>query len=293
MTEVNKGILFSFAAYMCLAAQDAVMKWFVADFSVAELLFWRSLSMVIVCLIIGGKTMVMNTLDSPVLKPLLWRSFIAAMAWVFYYLSAITLSLAQMTTLYYSAPIIVVALAVVLLKEQPTRMQWAAVAIGFVGVLIASRPGFTDQTLAVGYALFSALLWAYTYILLRRLSGKVSVLIQMFAANSMFVATTGASLPWTFTAWDTSTIVLMLLIGLIGGLGQYFLFASFERVEASTLAPIEYSGLIWAFLLSFFIWGDTPDSFLVFGAILIAFSGIISVIANRRKTRMLACNAGS
>ncbi len=114
----------------------------------------------------------------------------------------------------------------------------------------------------------------------------------MFAANSMFVATTGMSLPWTFTVWDTGTIFLMLMIGLIGGLGQYFLFASFERVEASTLAPIEYSGLIWAFLLSFFIWGDTPDSFLVLGAILIACSGIISVIANGRKTRML-CNTGS
>lgn len=293
MTEVNKGIVFSFAAYLCLAAQDAVMKWMVADFSVAELLFWRSLSMVIVCMAIGGKKMVRDTVNSPVFRPLLWRSFVAAMAWGFYYLSAITLSLAQMTTLYYSAPVIVVALAVLLLKEQPTRLQWFAVAIGFVGVLVASRPGFTNQTLAVGFALFSAVLWAYTYILLRKLSGKVTVLIQMFAANCMFVATTGVSLPWTFTSWDTSTIVIMLLIGLIGGLGQYFLFASFERVEASTLAPIEYSGLIWAFLLSFFIWGDKPDSYLILGAVLIAFSGIISVIANGRKTRVLACNAGS
>lgn len=293
MLSINKGIMLCFAAYASFSVQDAVMKWMVADFSVGELLFWRSLTMLVVCLAIGRRQLISKTMASPVLKPLMWRSFIAGLAWVFYYLSAKELTLAQMTTLYYSAPVIVVVLAVVLLQEKPTAMQWASVVIGFIGVLVASRPSFTSQALSVFYALFSALLWAYTYVLLRQLAGKVSVLMQMFAANGMFVLMTGLSLPFTFTVLDINTIMVMLLTGLIGGLGQYLLFVSFEHVEATVLAPIEYTGLIWAFLFSFLIWGDEPNAFLIAGAILIAISGLVSIIANDRKTKSLIAHAES
>jgi S-adenosylmethionine uptake transporter len=289
--SVNKGILLCFGAYAIFSIQDAVMKWMVADFGVAELLFWRSIAALMVCLAIGRKKIIKDSLQSPVLLPLIYRSLVAAFAWVFYYLSAKELSLAQMTTLYYSAPIIVVILAVLLLKEKPTKLQWTSVFIGFVGVLIASRPGFTDQALSVFYALFSALLWAYTYILLRRLSGKASIFVQMVVANFMFILVTGISLPWTFTAFDSTTVLVMMLTGVIGAAGQYFLFASFEHVEATTLAPIEYTGLIWAFIFSYLIWGSEPNGFLIIGAIMIALSGFVSILANNQKSKNLKLHA--
>lgn len=283
LTATNKGIVFCFVAYATFAIQDAVMKWMVADFTVAELLFWRSLTSILVCIGIGGKKVIRDMLASPVFWPLVYRSVVAALAWFFYYLSAKQLSLAQMTTLYYSAPIIVVFLAVMFLKEQPTKLQWLSVFIGFVGVTIAARPDGTDQVLSVFFALFSALLWAYTYILLRKLSGKSSIFVQMLMANIVTTVMTGASLPWTFTVFDFNSISMMVFIGIIGALGQYFLFASFEHAEATVLAPIEYTGLIWAFLFSYFIWGMQPNVFLIFGAIFIALSGLLSVIANNRK----------
>jgi S-adenosylmethionine uptake transporter len=285
--SANKGILLCFGAYAIFSIQDAVMKWMVADFGVAELLFWRSIAALFICLMIGRKKVVVDTIQSPVLAPLMWRSFIAGLAWVFYYLSAKELSLAQMTTIYYSAPIIVVVLAVALLKEKPSRLQWLSVIVGFIGVLIASRPSGTDQMLSVFYALFSALLWAYTYILLRQLSGKASIMVQMIAANFMFIVLTGVSLPWTFTSFDMTAMLLMMLTGIIGAAGQYFLFASFEHVEATVLAPIEYTGLIWAFIFSYLFWGNQPNSFLIMGAMLIAVSGLISVIANSQKNKTL------
>jgi len=285
--STNKAILLCVAAYAIFSMQDAVMKWMVSDFGVAELLFWRSLAALLICLMVGRKKVVQDTIQSPVLKPLIWRSLIAAFAWVFYYLSAKELSLAQMTTIYYSAPIIVVVLAVALLKEKPTKLQWASVFIGFIGVLIASRPEVTGQALSIFYALFSALLWAYTYILLRQLSGKASVLVQMVAANFMFIVITGVSLPWTLSGFDTQAILIMMLTGIIGAAGQYFLFASFEYAEATTLAPIEYTGLIWAFTFSYLIWGAGLNAFLITGATLIAVSGFMSVIANNHKNKQL------
>ncbi|CAH0529866.1 DMT family transporter [Vibrio hippocampi] len=284
--NTSKGILLCFAAYATFSVQDAVMKWMVADFTVAELLFWRALTSLLVGFAFGGKALIRQTIDSPVLKPLIWRSFIATMAWVFYYLSAIGLSLSQMTTIYYSAPIMVVILAVALLKERPTKLQWSSVLVGFVGVIIASRPEGTDQVMSVFFALFSALLWAYTYILLRKLSGQSTVFVQLFAANTMTVLLTGLSLPWTFTAFDPPTIGVMVFTGIIGLAGQYFLFASFEHAEATVLAPIEYTGLIWAFLFSYFIWGNQPSTFLIIGAVFISLSGLLSVLANNRKKQL-------
>ncbi|WP_413693142.1 DMT family transporter [Psychromonas sp. KJ10-2] len=289
--SVNKGILLCFGAYAIFSIQDAVMKWMVADFGVAELLFWRSLAALFICLVIGRKAIIKQTIQSPVIKPLMWRSLVAAFAWVFYYLSAKELSLAQMTTIYYSAPIIVVVLAVLLLNEKPTKLQWASVFIGFIGVLIASRPGFTSQALSVFYALFSALLWAYTYILLRRLSGKASIFVQMVAANFMFIVIIGVSLPWTFTSFDSTAILVMMVTGVIGAAGQYFLFASFEHVEATVLAPIEYTGLIWAFIFSYLIWGSEPNNFLIMGAVMIAVSGFVSVLANNKKNKAIKLHA--
>ena len=280
-----KGILLCFGAYATFSVQDAVMKWMVVDFTVAELLFWRSLTSIFVCFAIGGRTIVRQALSSSVLWPLIYRSFFAALAWVFYYLSAKELSLAQMTTIYYSAPVIVVILAVALLKERPTKMQWGSVIVGFAGVVVASRPEGTDQILSVFYALLSALLWAYTYILLRKLSGQSSILVQMLVANTVTTLMTGVSLPWTFTTFDVTSVGLMVFIGVIGALGQYFLFASFEHAEATVLAPIEYTGLIWAFLFSYFIWGVQPNIFLMIGAVFIALSGLLSVMANNRKPR--------
>lgn len=282
-SATTTGILLCFGAYTTFSIQDAVMKWLVADFTVAELLFWRSLASLVVCFIIGGKSILKQTITSPIIGPLIWRSFIASMAWVFYYLSARELSLAQMTTIYYSAPIIVMILAVALLKEKPTKLQWMAVIVGFIGVLVASQPEATSQLLSVFYALFSALLWAYTYILLRKLSGKSSIFVQMFAANLTTALLTGISLPWTFTAIESDVIGVMVLTGIIGALGQYLLFASFKYAEATVLAPIEYSGLIWAFLFSYLIWGSHPSFLLIIGASFIALSGLLSVWANKRK----------
>lgn len=282
----SRGILLCFAAYVTFSVQDAAMKWLVEDFTVSELLFWRALTSLILGFAFFGPLIIKETLCSPVFKPLMWRSFIASGAWFFYYLSGKGLSLSQMTTIYYSAPIIVVVLAVALLKEKPTKLQWLSVFVGFVGVLIASRPEATSEYMSVCYALFSALLWAYTYILLRKLSGKASIHVQIFSANMMTVVLTGVSLPWTFTAFDPPSIGIMVFIGIIGLVGQYFLFASFEHAEATTLAPIEYTGLIWAFLFSFFIWGSQPSTFLITGAVLISLSGLLSVFANRQKEQL-------
>ena len=277
-----QGVLLCIVAYGLFSLQDASMKWFAADYSVVTPLFWRSLAILAACAAIGRGRMMREAVRSPAKAIVAWRAIVSLVAWLFYYAAAQRLSLAEMTTLYFAAPIMVVVLAVVVLKERASPSQWAAVLLGFAGVVVASRPGYMASPLAIATILVAAALWAYGYVLLRQIRGRMGVGTQVLATNAVFVIALGVALPWQGVQADLPTTGMMALIGIVSGLGQFALFASFERASATVLAPFEYSGLIWAFLLSNLIWHTHGNAMVGIGAALIAVSGATSAYAAYR-----------
>ena len=280
-----QGIGLCTLGYAFLALQDAVIKWLVADYSVVTILFWRSLFVVFVCLVAGRLRLVQKAWRSPSRRLLVQRGLLSIVAWVLYYTAARDLSLAEMTTLYFSAPIMVTVLAAVFLKERANGWQWFTLIVGFVGVIIACRPGNIAEPLPVVLTLLAAMCWAFTYIQLRQVDDQTSVLEQMLITNVVFVICMTVALPWTHTPSPTPAWLGMLAAGLVGGIGQYLLFASFRRATATLLAPFEYTGLIWAFLLSSLIWGTVMDVSLMIGAGLIAVSGTLAMIFGRHASQ--------
>jgi RarD protein len=276
-----QGIALCTLAYTFLALQDAALKWLVADYSVVTILFWRSLTVVVACLLLGGKGLLQRTWRSTSKRLLVERGLLSIVAWLLYYTAARDLSLAEMTTLYFSAPIMVTVLAAIFLKERVSRWQWVALVLGFIGVLIACKPGNMVEPLPIVLTLLAALCWAFTYIQLRKVDEQTSVLEQMLITNVVFVICMAVPLPWTYTPAPLSAWLGMLAAGLVGGIGQYLLFASFQRATATVLAPFEYTGLIWAFLLSSLVWGTVMDMSLLAGAGLIAVSGTLAMICAR------------
>ncbi|MDB6144434.1 MAG: hypothetical protein JWP80_3478 [Pseudomonas sp.] len=288
-----QGILLCVLAYGFLALQDAAFKWLVADYSVFEILFWRGLVVVIACLLIGRKRLWQQTRQSASKSLLLKRGLLSILAWLFYYTAARDLSLAQMTTLYFSAPLMVTALASLILKERATSWQWLAVAIGFVGVLIACQPSVGVALWPVILVLLAAAVWAFTCIQIRQVDGATSVLVQLLITNAVFVVCTGLTLPWTFSVSSLPAWLGMLATAVVGGIGQYLLFASFTRATATLLAPFEYTGLIWAFLLSSLIWNTVLDAPLMLGAGLIAISGTLAMLSARKGSRVVVGAEGA
>ena len=157
-----QGIGLCTLGYAFLALQDAAIKWLVADYSVVTILFWRSVVVVLACLLIGRLTMVQRAWRSPSRRLLISRGLLSLVAWVLYYTAARDLTLAEMTTLYFSAPIIVTVLATLILKERASGWQWLSLVIGFVGVIIACRPSQMADPLPVVLTLLAALCWAFT-----------------------------------------------------------------------------------------------------------------------------------
>jgi drug/metabolite transporter (DMT)-like permease len=280
-----QGIGLCTLGYAFLALQDAVIKWLVADYSVVTILFWRGLVVVVACLLAGRLRLVQRAWRSPSRRLLVVRGLLSIVAWLLYYTAARDLSLAEMTTLYFSAPIMVTVLAAVILKEHASGWQWFSLILGFVGVVIACRPSNITDPLPIVLTLLAAVCWAFTYIQLRQVDEQTSVLEQMLITNVVFVLCMTVALPWTHTPAPNPAWLGMLGAGLVGGIGQFLLFASFRRATATLLAPFEYTGLIWAFLLSSLIWGTLMDVSLMIGAGLIAVSGTLAMIFGRHASQ--------
>ncbi|WP_460156412.1 DMT family transporter [Pseudomonas sp. S2_H10] len=280
-----QGIGLCVLGYAFLSFQDALIKWLVADYSVVTILFWRAAVVVVAVLLAGRLRVIRRAWHSPSRRLLVVRGLLSIVAWVLYYTAARDLTLAEMTTLYFSAPIMVTVLAAVILKERASGWQWFSLIIGFIGVVIACRPDHMTDPLPIVLTLLAAMCWAFTYIQLRQVDEQTSVLEQMLITNVVFVICMAVALPWTHTPSPTPAWLGMLGAGLVGGIGQFLLFASFRRATATLLAPFEYTGLIWAFALSSLVWGTLMDTSLMIGAGLIAVSGTLAMIFGRHASQ--------
>ncbi|WP_431323914.1 DMT family transporter [Rhizobium sp. YTU87027] len=277
------GIALACSGYSLFAIQDAVVKWLVADYAVPQILFMRSILIAVIAGIMVRRLRHPSILKSPHRKSLLLRAGLMLAAWMAYYSAARDLGLAEITTMYFSAPIIVVLLSILVLKEYVGPMRWLACIGGFAGVVLAADPAEAPSLVPAGMVIFAGFCWAWSTVLVRLVSRTESTPNQMMATSFLFAVACGATLPWLWRTPDLFGWVLMIGLGFVAAAGQYLLYEGFRRAPASTLAPMEYSGLVWAFLYGYLIWSDVPTVNVVAGAVLIIASSLALVWWERRQ----------
>ena len=182
------------------------------------------------------------------------------------------LPLADCIVIAFAAPIFVTALSGPMLKEKVGWRRWSAVAVGFAGVVVAVDPTGSwegDTGLGIGLVLASALAYALTLTTLRGLSGKEHTHNLMFysTAFTIVVAAVPGIVYWQPISWHAAGV--MLIQGLASAAGQLAMIRAFRFGEASMLAPIEFTTLIWATLFGYWIWGELPTAAVLIGAVLI------------------------
>jgi drug/metabolite transporter (DMT)-like permease len=202
------------------------------------------------------------------------------------------LPLADCIVIAFAAPIFVTALSGPMLKEKVGWRRWCAVIVGFAGVVVAvldptgSWEG--DTALGTGLVLLSALCYALILLTLRGLSGKEHTHNLLFysTAVTIVVAAIPGILEWQPIGWRAAGV--MLVQGLASAGGQLAMIRAFRFGEASMLAPIEYTALIWATAFGFWFWGDLPTVAVLLGAALIIGASIYiarreAQLADRRR----------
>ena len=268
-------------AYAVLALHDACVKLLVANLPTTQILFIRSAMILAICMLADRRSPA-RAVASRVRGALLARGLILLAAWLSYYSAARYLQLAELVTIYYASPLIVAALAVPMLGERVTWTRWAAIAIGFGGVVLACRPGNLHHPVAIGLDLLAAVLWAYAIILIRQIARHEPSVIQMLLANSVFLVLCGATLPWFWRTPDLSQTLLLMVVGLLGAGAQFLLYEGIKRAPASVAAPLEFTSLAWSVGLGYLIWGNFPDWAVLGGAGLILFGGLVVVAGEWR-----------
>jgi drug/metabolite transporter (DMT)-like permease len=179
----------------------------------------------------------------------------------------------------------VTALSGPMLGERVSRRQWAAVTLGFVGVLVIIRPGGGLLTPASVLPLITALLFALYQIMTRKLAGRENAFTTLFF--TAVVGTIAASVTLPFT-WQTPTLTqaaLMLAIGCLGGLGHFLLIRAVEVASPTALAPFVYTQLVWSTLLAFFAFGQFPDPVSLLGMLVIVAAGMLAINWRRMRRR--------
>jgi drug/metabolite transporter (DMT)-like permease len=200
-----------------------------------------------------------------------------------YFLALLYLPLADMTALGFSQVIFMTIAAVLILKETVGWRRWLATVVGFVGVLIMLRPSGGPVDVYTLIAVLSALLLCGVTISIRLMARTESTeTVMLYQSFVLCAAYAVPSVLWW--QWPSQKEWLLLaVIGIVGTLGQYLFTLAFRVAEASALAPLEFTRLLIAIVLGYFIFSEIPAPSTMLGAMIVMGSTIYTVRRNSRR----------
>ncbi|TCT23427.1 DMT family transporter [Thermomonas haemolytica] len=177
--------------------------------------------------------------------------------------------------IFFVAPLLITALSVPILRERVGPRRWTAIAFGLLGVLVVLRPSaagmFTVAGLAVLVAATCYALSAITVRVLARTDRTQAITVWLLA---MMAGGAGALALPDWVALRGEHLAIVIAIGIAGALGQYAITEAFRLGEASLIAPLEYTALVWGVALDLAIWGVLPGAITWVGAAIIVASGL-------------------
>lgn len=284
--DYKQAVLFMALAAVFLPLLNAAIQYLAPAYPVGQLLWVRYAGhlafMVVVFAPARGAALLASS--RPGLQVARSALFCASTFLTFYALGFVPLATA--TVILFTSPLIVTALAPLLLRETVDRASVLAVLAGFAGALIVARPGSGALHWSAFLILGSAAASAMTQILSRKLAGhdrpetsNTYMVLVGFALASL-------ALPfvWRWPAgwWDA---LLLAALGVFGGLGHYCLVRAFELAPAPFVSPFNYAQILGAALLGFLVFGQVPDLWLWSGAAVIAGSGVFILLDQQRRSR--------
>lgn len=279
------GILFKLASALAFTLMSAGIRYKSQTFPVAELVFFRSFFALIPVMIwLKWRGDIAGALRTKSLKVHVKRGIIGSTGMFLGFLTLSMLPLSDAVALGYATPLMVVVLASVVLKEKVRVYRWSAIIIGFAGVIVMLSPhlelgggkaaAYSGSMLGVGLGLAAAACSATATIEVRSLTRFESTgAIVFYFMSWCSILGLVASLP----VWVTPTMAdaaWLICIGITGGLGQILLTESYRHGDASLIAPFEYSTMLWAVILGWFLFDEWPASAVFIGAGVVILSGI-------------------
>jgi drug/metabolite transporter (DMT)-like permease len=287
------GIALKILSALAFTLMSATVKAVSARYPVGEMIFCRSFFALIPLLVwLWWREELPSALHTRNIRGHLKRGIIGSTGMFCGFGALALLPLPDAVAIGYAAPLIVVVLAAVVLKERVRLYRWSAVAIGFTGVLIMLSPHFEAADLARGLepgptlgavlALLGACCSAGATIEIRRLTATemTGAIVFYFMLMTTVLGLATSLLGWNMpTAGDAGLLVLM---GVLGGFGQILMTQSYRFADTSLIAPFEYTTMIWAVAVGWIFFGELPVRAIVLGSFIVIMAGLFVIWREHR-----------
>jgi drug/metabolite transporter (DMT)-like permease len=186
-------------------------------------------------------------------------------------------ALIEIYPILFSTPLILTILSYFVLKEKIGIRRWSAVLMGFLGVLIVSRPGTMHFTLSLFGLFFAAIILALNVLIIRRLANTQSSIAFAFYGTVGGLVISGIFSFQNFVSVPLTDVIIFIICGILGGLGGLCISEASKILESSVFAPIQYIQLVAGFIMGYLFFRDLPDTFEIIGSLVIVFSGLFII----------------
>ena len=277
------GISLMLAGVGFFSLGDVIGKFMVATYSVGQLLLLRAAAaLILMAPMIWRSRAAFAGVQRPALQVL--RVILSITEIAAFFAAAVYLPLADIITFYLAAPIFVTALSALLLGEHVDIRRWAAVGVGFCGVLIALRPSGGAFGWPAAIALGGSIAFAFLMVVTRSLRGTPDIVL----ASMQFFGSFVFGLVAAPVGWLTPSPRDFGFFMLAGGLAVFASLSvnrSLKLAPASVVVPYQYSMIVWAALFGYLVFGDVPSMATIFGAAIIIGAGFYIFLRERQLGR--------
>ena len=278
MSTVSKplyGVLLVLCAGLLLASHDGFSKYLTHIYPLIMVIWLRYFVQTIAMIVLFFPKMRWAILRTQ--RPLL--QLLRAMSLLSISLLFISglryIPLAEATAVIFLAPLIVTVLSALVLHEYVSKGQWAAVMVGFLGVLFIVRPGGALFTLAILLPVGASFCFAIYQLITRRLASTDHAVTSNFLSGLFGVIVLTALLPGEYTLEVANIdLLFMLALGLLAMTAHMLLTMALKYSTAATLAPFTYAQIVFAGVVGYLAFGHVPDAWSLLGVLIISCSGL-------------------
>lgn len=277
-----KGVGFALCGYFLFATADALTKTIVNSYSSFQIIPMQVVfaSLPIVAMIVrGGGFRIPRGINLALLG---LRGLLAGLGAILGLYAFRHLPLADVYALAFCAPLLVTVLAIPILGERVGPRRWAAVIVGFIGILVMVRPGF--QALSLGHvaALLTAFSGAGTLLIMRHLRGVETASTMASAVMVGLLAVSLPALPFVWKTPDISHVAVVAGSGLMMGSAQFLMLRALSLASAAAVAPMQYTMMIWAVFYGFVVFQNAISGWVIAGCAIVMASSLYTMHRERK-----------
>ncbi len=272
--QAGKGIALMLLSTLFFAGMNASVKAIGPAIPTEQVLFFRNLFALLPVAFLVWRAGSLELLRPTQPLQHLWRAVIGLISLGLFFYGYARLPLADVIAISFAAPLFVTALSPWQLGEPVGPRRWAAVVVGFAGVLVIVQPGEAGFDPLLLLVLVATFFYAQVLIAVRRLNRTDTPAAIVFWYLATSVVATALVLPFVWVTPSAEGWLLLVGLGLIGGVAQLVVTAAFRYADAAVLAPFDYAQILWGSALGYLIWSEVPAGTLWIGAAVLVASGL-------------------